>query len=399
MDGNNIMLDILFKKTYKILFWKFLKPFFSIASIFLPKKHNKIVFENFLGKDYGDNPMWIAKELRKSGKDLDIVWLTSNPEKKYPSGIRTVKYESIRSLFEYATSKVWVDNVRNPAKPKKRKGQFYLQTWHGPDSGKKAEGDAINQLSKPYITYAKKDASQTDAIISNSSIMDEVYRRAFWLNKGTDILRIGLPKYDILIMNRDNTDLKFSLKKKYGFTDETVIVLYAPTFRDDGSREGYLVDQLNTICDAFTELTGCNVKLIVRMHPNAVEQSKEIKYTEDIINGSYISSFEDLSIISDYLITDYSSTFYDFLLLNKPVFICTKDLESYEEKRGLLPEYYEFPFLYSKTVEGLLNDIKNFKKDKYELNVSNYLNTHPTYDDGHASEKAAQWIIDKIYRK
>lgn len=74
---------------------------------------NKIVVSNFYGQGYGDNPKYIVEELLKMRKSLDIVWLVSGKgEYKFPKGIRTVKIFSIRSIYEFMTAKIWIDNCR-----------------------------------------------------------------------------------------------------------------------------------------------------------------------------------------------------------------------------------------------------------------------------------------------
>ncbi|HET1334638.1 TPA: CDP-glycerol glycerophosphotransferase family protein, partial [Streptococcus pneumoniae] len=105
---------------------------FLISAVLLPFKikPNKIVFINFNGKGYGDNPKSICEYLRTTYPDLDLVWLARDNE-GFPDGVRVVKYGTFQAFYEQASSKVWVYNVRAFARILKKRGQIYIQTWHG----------------------------------------------------------------------------------------------------------------------------------------------------------------------------------------------------------------------------------------------------------------------------
>ena len=101
---------------------------FILSFPILKIDNKKIVFDNFNGKGYGDNPKYIAEELIKEKVDCKIIWVVSNINEEIPKEIKKVKYGSIKSLWEYATAKVWIDNVRNYKGVKKKRNQFYIQT-------------------------------------------------------------------------------------------------------------------------------------------------------------------------------------------------------------------------------------------------------------------------------
>ncbi|MTV35640.1 CDP-glycerol--glycerophosphate glycerophosphotransferase, partial [Streptococcus pneumoniae] len=104
-------------------------------------KKNKILFINFNGKGYGDNPKSICEYLRVTYPELDLVWLAKD-NVDFPDGVRVVRYKSLQSFYEQASSKVWVYNVRNFERLLKKRGQFYIQTWHGASSFKLIEKQA-----------------------------------------------------------------------------------------------------------------------------------------------------------------------------------------------------------------------------------------------------------------
>lgn len=131
------------KKLYRKFFWIFLEK--PIAAIFkyLPVKKNRIIFDNFGGRGYGENPKYIAEVLHQKEINLQMVWLINNMENyEFPKYICPVKIDSVRALYMRATAKVWIDNVRHRHPIKKKENQVYLQTWHGAMGAKRIEGEA-----------------------------------------------------------------------------------------------------------------------------------------------------------------------------------------------------------------------------------------------------------------
>ena len=162
-------------------------------------KTNKIFCQNFTsGKGIGDSPKYIALELLKDkDKKYDIVWAVKNKKdiKEVPKGIRLVKIYSIQYFYEMATAKIWISNTRFELFTRKRKGQFYIQTWHSPLRLKKIQNDANEYLSEYYKKCMKNDSKMIDVILSGCEFSTEIYKRAF-LYDGR-ILEIGTPRCDI----------------------------------------------------------------------------------------------------------------------------------------------------------------------------------------------------------
>ena len=105
---------------------------FMLVCWFMPIKKNKVIIMNFRGKGFGDNGKPIALKLMELFPEIDIVWATKDgPEKSLPKGIRSVPYNSLRFYREMATAGVWLNNFRMSKEIIKRKGQFYIQLWHG----------------------------------------------------------------------------------------------------------------------------------------------------------------------------------------------------------------------------------------------------------------------------
>lgn len=387
------------KKGKRKFFKKFLQRPFAVLVYLLPIKENRIVFDNFGGKGYGDSTKYIAEELIKSGRNYELIWLVDNLSSyEFPKQIKTVKIDSVKALCMRATAKVWIDNVRHLHPVKKKKEQVYLQAWHAPFGPKKAEADAEKELGEEYVSEAKYDGQIADGIISNSKLLDNQFKRAFWLSDHVEILSYGLPRNDFLARQIDNTSKYDYLRNKFGFEKDCFYILYAPTFRDNYSLEGYKLEY-EKIVKEFSAKVNKKVKMVVRLHPNVWNQSNFINYGENILNGTIYPDMQELLLACDALISDYSSCVFDFAILRKPVFICALDIKEYEKTRGLLPEFYDFPFPIATSNEEMLTNIKNYDQKSYFDKVNRYFERYPLYDDGNASRRVVDWLEKKIKEK
>lgn len=105
---------------------------------------------------------------------------------------------------------------------------------------------------------------------------------------------------------------------------------------------------------------------------------------------------QDLALVCDAVISDYSSTLFDFSMLAKPAFVCALDYEEYEKKRGFIPEFYEFPFPFATSNNELINVIRKYDEKEYKDNISSFYSKYPTYCDGHSSKRVCDWILTHI---
>lgn len=365
-------------------------------SYVLKVEPNKIVFDNFIGKGYGGNPKYIAEQLLNDKDNTwELIWLVDNVLYDIPNEIKKIKYGSFLSIYHLATAKVWIDNVRNAHLIPKKKEQIYIQTWHGAFGPKMCEKDAIDDLSSKYIKKAKYDGSITDAILSENKVKTKLYRRAFWLNKETQILEIGSPCNDILFDHKTMKQKRYDFRKKMLINDKDILILYAPTFRDDYNLSVYNLD-FEQIINCMEKVTDKNVKVIIRLHPNIRDKGLDIKYNDKILNGSYYSDEMDVLCSSDILITDFSSILYSFMIWEKPIFLCALDYDEYLNERNLYDYFFSTPLSFSKSNEQLINAIISFDYNKYKLELSDFLKKIDIYDDGHASENLVKWIKKKI---
>ena len=363
---------------------------------FLPIKKNKIVFDNFIGSGYGDNPKAIAEEIMRQGLSWDLVWLT-NKEEELPTRIRRVKYGSLEAMRELATAKVWVFNCRNVKHPKKRWMQKYLQTWHGGYPLKLIEKETEQELDKEYVDEAKNDGDILNAIISSSEYLTEKYKKNFWLNKNAQILEIGVPKNDVLFKKNYRKKTEQKIREMYSIKADTKIVLYLPTFRDKGIIEYYDLEY-ERIVQAFEKRYGGKFVILFRLHPNALKQknAKNILLSKNVVNVSDYPEASDLYCIADALISDYSGVLLAFGLQRKPIFIYASDLKHYMQGRGLNELYKMIPCKKCQTNDELINEIINHDADNALSEMDKIFKYIHPFDDGHASEKSVEWIENQV---
>lgn len=358
----------------------------------LPVKKNKVTVISYFGKGYGDSPKYIVEKLKKQDKSLDIVWLTKKPEKEDKiDGIRYVKYNFLNCMYQLATSKVWIDNCRKEYFPIKKKSQIYVQTWHGSIAFKNVEKGSESKLSPIYIKFAKNDSKMADLFVSSGKFTTNLYRRDFWYNG--DILECGTPRNDIIVNQDDSITQK--IKKYFNIKEEENILLYAPTFRKSGTLDAYDIDY-EMLRKVLKTKFGKDFKILVRLHPNISQKANCITYDENVLNATMYPDMQELLVASDMLITDYSSSIFDFALSNKKALIYASDIEEYKKDRDFLIGYDEAPFSTATNNYELEDIINKFNYEKYLKDVQDFYNKLGVVEDGHASEKVAKYILDNM---
>lgn len=356
--------------------------------------NKKIVFDNFNGKGFGCNPKYIALELIKQHVDCKMIWLVSDMDTEMPKEIKKVKYGSLRSYYELATARIWIDNVRNYKGVKKKKTQFYIQTWHASIGFKKCEADIENLLSEQYVAEAKNDGKITDLMISDSNFVTNVFKKAFWYNG--KIEQIGLPRNDVL--NEVPEKVKERVYNYFNIDYSKKIVIYAPTFRKN-EKNDYITFDYQKCCEKLNKKFNEKFVLLIRLHPNDIEHSKQIKENEIIKNATLYPDVQELLAVSDIGITDYSSIAFDLAIVGKPVFLLCKDYENFiKNERDLFFDMNELPFLLNISEDELYKSIENFSREEYNKLCAEFYDRDDIkpVKTSEASHKIVQIIKEKI---
>lgn len=377
----------------KISIWRNRKLFkiYGLISGTQKIENKKIVFSNMNGVGYGGDPKYICDYIIENKLEYDLVWLVDDflckTTEMFPDEVKIVDIYSIKALKELSTAHFWIDNCRKLVFPPKKNNQVYLQTWHGVFPTKYIEKDAEKYLDKSYIKSAKADSMMIDYLISGCKYKSETYRKNFYYSG--KILDIGTPKEDIFFDSQKIANATYKVKNYYKINQDTSIILYAPTFRKNNSLEVYDMDY-NLVVNAFERLCGCKCKLMVRLHPNLIEESRKMLLPESVMNVTEYPDMQELLCASDYIISDYSSTL-DYSIFDKPIFLYCPDLKEYiKDERNLYIKIQDLPFSIAETNEDLDNSILEFDKAKYECKLHEAYKKYGLCESGNASRK----IID-----
>lgn len=374
--------------------WETYFKVFEIVYSLCPIKRNKIVVTSYYGGDYGDNAKYIIEELKRQNADVDVVWQLKDglmEKNNLPSGVRGVRYRSRQAVYELQTAGVWIDNARKTY-GRKRKGQLYIQTWHGGPGVKRIEKDVADELGKKYVKTAKRDSKMTDVILSNSDFMTNLYKNVFWYNG--EILECGTPRNDILYNGSEEISKK--VRDFYNLPQDKKIVLYAPTFRKDHRLDVYNID-LERVNKTLAQKFGGSWAAFTRLHPNIADKADLIKTDGvNVINATLYPDMQELLCACDCLITDYSSSDVDYLLTKKPCFLYACDIEEYRDNRGYYFGFDDLPFTIAKDNDELSHHIKSFNFDEYYAKIKEFHQMTGVFDKGTACAAAAQLIIKSI---
>ena len=348
-----------------------------------PIKKNRIVFMSYYGKYTNCNPFAIYEEIKKNGLPYECIWVDNTPK----AGDRAVNYKSIAFYYYIRTARFLIFNARPNFDIKKRKQHRYIQTWHSSLGFKWIDKDAEDTLDKRYVKKAKKDSTYIDLLISGCRFRTECFRRNFWYSG--EIAEIGTPRNDILF-SKEKECIAKATKKALGIDENTKVVLYAPTFRNSGDLSYVTSLDVNMLLRRLQDTFSGNWVLVYRVHPNV---SFDRSFAPGTIDASNYRDMQALLLMSDVLLTDYSSVMFDFMLLNRPIFIYASDYEEYVGKeRNVYFTISELPFAVCTANDALAEAIGSFSPTGYQTNLQSFMRRIGSFECGLASQKIVEWI-------
>ena len=367
-----------------------------------------IFFESFGGASASCSPKAIYNYLieNKDYKDYKFIWAFKNPEKdhliKKNKNLTIVKSKS-KDYYKYLSkSKYWIVNSLLDLSVIKKKNQIYVQCWHGTPLKKlrcdiTVTGSVLN-TKEEVIKRNNLDVAKIDYFISPSKYSTEKFTSAFNLknlNKENIIIEKGYPRNDKLI-NYTQNDIN-DIKEKINIKTNKKIILYAPTFRDDEHKSGLgYTYKLNIDFDKLKKELGKDYVILFRAHYFIANSFDFNKYKDFVYNVSDYDDINDLYIISDLLITDYSSVFFDYAILKRPILFYMYDYKNYKTKlRDFYLDLKELPGPIIEKQEDLIKNIKQIDKvfNKYKKYYQTFNKKFNPYEDGKSSIRVAKEII------
>lgn len=356
-----------------------------------PLEQNKIFISCYEGMGYRCNCKYISEKLLQDRYPVKIVWAVKDTYGlDVPDQIKKVTLYTEEYYKELYTSKICITNNTNQLFGEKRNDQYYINTWHGFGPFKKVQASLSS--NKKRRDEIKEVNSKYDLFLTGSTFYSQVYRESFFYEG--EIYECGAPRNDVFFMN--NT-IKDSVYKKFGISSCKKIVLYAPTFRSDGEKSFDYYDlDMPDILKALNTGFGSEYVLMYRFHHHLYAMGKCQGYYEGGIDVTYYPDIQELLVAADVVITDYSSLMWDFSLQRKPVFLYQNDEEDYRDDRGFYCPVSQWPYPRAHSKEELITIIKNFDNEKYIHDLNAFLEKYGSCDDGRASERTAEKIMEII---
>lgn len=352
-----------------------------------PINDKLIVFESMWGRKYSCNPRALYEYIDKHYPEYECVWFFADECTPIEGNGRRVRRWSSEYFHCLATAKYLVNNVNFHDHYIKREGQIEIQTMHGTPLktlGLEVPGD-LPTPSK-VEAYLRK-TSRYDYLVVQGQFMESKAYDVFAFNK--QFLRTGYPRTDALQSVTRRQALE--LKRRLDLPMDKKILLYAPTWRISNHFD------LKFDLDLFKERLGDEWAIIVRIHHLA---AKDYHFEVDghtVIDMTNYGSIEDLYLVSDAMMTDYSSAMFDYVLLDKPILFYLYDFEEYSEKlRGM---YFDIrteapgPLLY--TSEEVVKALENIEATEkcYESQKDQFKQKYLTYECDHSSELIVQEVL------
>jgi CDP-glycerol glycerophosphotransferase len=361
---------------------------------------DKVIASSFIGRKYGDNPQFILEKLIEMNSNLDLVWVKDNTyDYALPKSVRAISYHNqIRKAYEYATAKVWIDTHKLESYVRKRKGQLFIETWHGGLGIKKIDADVEKfRKNKRIMKNTHNTAQMADIFISNSDHLTNVYRSAFEYQG--KVWKCGYPKNDIMFSSPDAARDK--VRKYYRLTSDKKLLIYAPTFRDFFWQRGFRMQPYDIdyerIRSAFVNKFGGEWYILVKFHPSFINQIDFVgNRDKGIINATKYPDMQEFILACDAFISDYSSCIFDAALRGVPCFVYANDFEEYKEERGVYYELDELPFPYAEDSEELSENIYGFDYDEYLKRWERFKVRTGLCETGHAASDIAYVINEYI---
>lgn len=380
----------IIRKIKKIIKGKVFTVLNLMMSIFKKVDEKQVLFVSDVRKDIGGNMEFVRDHLPDDFKpiyDFKEDRRDKRGSHQFVDLVRKMTTSGYIILEDYFT---YTNYLRV------RKGQQICQLWHGAGAFKKfgfsreANTEGI-KIHPGYKKYAK-------AIVSADAIRKD-YAEAFRISIDK-VQATGIPRTDIFFDAKYIKDVREGIYEDYPLLKQRKVILFAPTYRGiragDAEYDFQMIDP-----DKMYEALGDEYVFVFKWHPatynNLIREEKEAynldKYKNFFLDLSQARDINDLLLITDIMITDYSSVVFDYLLVNKPIVYYAYDLEDYEGGRGLYYDYEEYIYgPVARTQEELIEAIK--KEDLCPDLREPFRKKFMEACDGRATEKTCEWLFD-----
>ncbi len=352
-----------------------------------------IVYVAFRGH-FSDSPRALYDELRARGVDATHTWLAApHTQAGFPADVTTVTFGSPESIAALEAADLVISNDHIPLDWQKRPGATYLQTWHG-TMLKRIHNDVL-WAPEGRLAYLDQDIARWDLLLSPNAITTERLRKAFGFTG--PIHETGLPRNDLLHSPR-REEVRAKVRADLGIGEHQTVVLYTPTWRDDLVFESSGAGDFEFPVDleAFEQRLGSDHVLLLRLH-NMVMDRLEIAEGSVVRDVCSHPDIRDLYLAADLMVTDYSSTMFDFANTGRPMVFFTYDLDRYRDQvRGFYFDLEEVaPGPLVRTSEELVDAIADIDRvaERYAERYARFQAMFTHLEDGAATRRVLDLIL------
>ncbi|MFD4476130.1 CDP-glycerol glycerophosphotransferase family protein [Streptomyces sp. NPDC058471] len=353
-----------------------------------------VLYCSFDGRQYSDSPRAVHEELVARGVDLEHLWVVRDQQVALPGSATPVALWSAEWYEALARCRYVVTNTQLPEWFERAEGQYVVQTWHGTPLkriGRDLAGHASGD--RAYMATLPGRADQWSVLVSPNRFSTPVLRSAFGYTG--EVLERGYPRNDLLHA-ADRAKVAASVRERLGIPEGRRVVLYAPTWRENQPKQAgrYALD-LQLDLEAAERAIGDDQTLLVRRHYLVGGTVPESDFVRDVTRHPDVS---ELLLISDVLVTDYSSLMFDFAQTGRPMLFHTYDLDHYRDTlRGF---YFDFAAQAPGPLLGTSDEVIAALRDPHAATAA-YADAYDRFrevfcdlDDGHAAAGVADAMLE-----
>ena len=358
----------------------------NVLKLFVKTDDKLILFNSYAGRKFDDSPKAIYEVMRKDKRfsGYKLVWAFHQPD-KYEATTK-IKTDGLKYFTTALKARVWVTNSSvERGLNFTGKNTFYFNTWHGTPMKKMG-----SDIDSSNTSFGSKGENHFDIMMSQGRFETEIFSRAFKIPEER-FLESGLPRNDILANYTE--DYRKNIRAKLGISDDKMVILYAPTFREYEKDENNGVVMAPPLSlDKWKENLSDSV-LLMRAHYE-VSKVMNIQENESVRNMTSYSDINDLYIAADVLISDYSSVFFDYSITGKPMLHFTYDYDKYSSKRGMYFDIREY-IDGATTEDELIEMIKSLDYEKASERTVAFRDRFINFY-GHAADAAVDCIAKEL---
>ena len=321
---------VKYNRTVYAIYYYCMSFLINALKVFVKPDDKLILFNSFAGRKYDDSPKELFEQIKKDPRfsEYRLVWAFHDPEKFEVEGAEKIKTDGLQYFVTALKARVWITNSSvERGLNFKGKHTFYLNTWHGTPMKKMG-----SDISADNTSFTSKAKNKTDAMNAQGKFDADIFSRVFGIPRER-FLEVGLPRNDRLVNYTEEE--RQAIRSRLDIAGDKKVILYAPTFREYEKDEnmGCVLAPPMDLKKWESELSDRYV-LLFRAHYE-VAKVMEIEENEFVRNMTNYPSLDDLMIAADVLVSDYSSVFFDFSVMNKPMLHFTYDYDKYSALRGM----------------------------------------------------------------